>query len=123
MCGCVVGVAVLLGREGSGGRGLVGTALPGQEGSGDGIDYNDKDGGRCHKRGGADDNDKEQKLSFDNARRQQWWQQWWWGCHAESIILSAPPAESMVVSALPTESILLSVHAESKILSAPSLKP
>ncbi len=54
-------MAVLLGREGSGGCGLVGVALPGQEGSGDGIDYNDKDGGRRHKRGGADDNNKRQE--------------------------------------------------------------
>jgi hypothetical protein len=43
--GCVVGVATLLGREGSGGHGPAGTALPGQEGSGDGIDYKYKDSG------------------------------------------------------------------------------
>ncbi len=59
MCHCVVGAAALSGHEGSGGRGLAGAALPGQEGSSDRTDYNDKDGGRCHKRGGAEDDDKQ----------------------------------------------------------------
>jgi hypothetical protein len=36
-----------------------GAAFPGQEGSGDGIDYDDKDSGQRHKRGGVDDGDKQ----------------------------------------------------------------
>ncbi len=36
---CIVGAAALWGHEGSGGHGPAGTALPRQEGSGDGIDY------------------------------------------------------------------------------------
>jgi hypothetical protein len=55
---CVVGAAALSGREDSGGRGLAGASLLGQEGSGDGIVYHNEDGGRRHKRGGADDDDK-----------------------------------------------------------------
>ncbi len=43
VCHCVVGAAVLLGREGSGGHVPVGAGLPGQEGSGDGIDYDNED--------------------------------------------------------------------------------
>jgi hypothetical protein len=31
----------------------------GQLGSGDGISYNDKDGGQRHKRGGVDNDDKQ----------------------------------------------------------------
>ncbi len=42
MCHCVVGAAVLFGCEGSGRHGPAGKALSGQEGSGDGIDFNDK---------------------------------------------------------------------------------
>jgi hypothetical protein len=38
---------------------LAGVALPGQEGSGDGIDYNNEDDGQRHKRGVMDDNDKQ----------------------------------------------------------------
>ncbi len=41
---CIVGAAALLGCEDSGGLGPAGAALPGQEGSGEGIDYGDKDG-------------------------------------------------------------------------------
>ncbi len=44
MCRCVVGATALSGREGSGGHGPGGAALPGQEGSGDGIDYDDEEG-------------------------------------------------------------------------------
>jgi hypothetical protein len=33
----------------------------------DGIEYNDKGGGRHGKRGGADNNDKQQEWSVDNA--------------------------------------------------------
>jgi hypothetical protein len=47
--------------EGSGRRGPAGAALPGQEDSGDGIEYDDKDGGQCHKRGGAEDDNKQQE--------------------------------------------------------------
>jgi hypothetical protein len=57
VCHCIVGTAAFLGHEGRGGHGPAGVALPGQEGSGDGINYNGKDSGRCHKRGGADNND------------------------------------------------------------------
>jgi hypothetical protein len=102
----------------SGRHGPVGAAFPGQEGSSDRIDFKDEDGQRCHLRGGADNNDKQQERSFDNARQQQRRQ----GCHAESIILSALPAESLILSAH-AESIVLSACAESIILSAPSLKP
>ncbi len=56
MCHCVVGAVALLGREGSGRRGPVGMALPGQEGSSDRINYKDKDGGQPYKRGGAANN-------------------------------------------------------------------
>ncbi len=54
MCCYIVTAAALLGREGSGGRGPVGAALL-EEGSSDGIDYDNKDGGGRNKRGGADD--------------------------------------------------------------------
>jgi hypothetical protein len=59
---------VLLGHEGSGGRGLASAVLPGQEGSNDGIDYDDKDGGQRHKKGGMDNNEKQQERSVDDAR-------------------------------------------------------
>ncbi len=59
MCRCVIRAVTLLGREGSGGFGPAGAALPGQESSGDGIDYDNKDGGQCHKRRGAEDDDKQ----------------------------------------------------------------
>ncbi len=95
VCCCVTGTAALLGLEGSGGCGPRGAPLLGR---GDGNDYKDKDGGQCHKRGGADGNDKQQEQSFDDARQWRWWQWWRWGCHNESIILSAPPAESMILS-------------------------
>jgi hypothetical protein len=65
---CVVWVAALLGREGSGGHGPAGAALPEQEGSGDGIDYDDEDGRQRHKRGGANNGNMRQERSFDNAR-------------------------------------------------------
>jgi hypothetical protein len=67
----------IIGREGSGGHGPAGVALPGQESSGDRIDYDDKDGGQCHKRGGANINDKQRKRLFNNydARQRQWRQQ------------------------------------------------
>jgi hypothetical protein len=45
VCLCVVGVAALSGREGSGGCGPAGAGLLGQVGSGDGIDYGDVDNG------------------------------------------------------------------------------
>jgi hypothetical protein len=69
VCHCIVGVATLLGREGSRGCGLAGTALPGKEGSSDEIDYNNKDGRGRHKRGGADDDDKQRERSFNNSRQ------------------------------------------------------
>jgi hypothetical protein len=59
VCCCVVGAATLLRCEGSGGHGLAGAALPGQEGSGDGIDYINEDGGQHHKRGRAGENNKQ----------------------------------------------------------------
>jgi hypothetical protein len=58
VCRCVVGAVTLLRHEGSGGCGPAGMALRGQEGSSDGVDYDNKDGGQCHKRSGADNNDK-----------------------------------------------------------------
>ncbi len=64
----VVGVAALLGCKGRCGHGPAGMALPGQEGSGDKIDYDDKDGGQHHKRGGADNHNKRQERLFSNAR-------------------------------------------------------
>ncbi len=36
-----------------------------------GQHYDDKDGGRCHKRGVADDDDKQLERLFDNARQGQ----------------------------------------------------
>jgi hypothetical protein len=69
VCHCVVGASGLLGFEGSGGHGLASTALLGQEGNADGIDYNDQDSGRRHKRGVADDNNKQQERLFDIARQ------------------------------------------------------
>ncbi len=59
MCHCVVGAEALLGCEGSGRHVPMGTTLPGQEGSGDKINYNNDDGGRHHKRGGADNDNKQ----------------------------------------------------------------
>jgi hypothetical protein len=93
--------------------GPAGAALPWKEGSGDGIDYDDEDGGRRHKRGGVDDDGKRLERSFHDAMRRRRRRRWRRGCHAESIILSAPPAESMMLSA----------QADSIILSAPSLNP
>ncbi len=65
---CIVRATTLLGCESSGGRGLAGVALLGQEGSGDGINYDNKDGGQCHTRGGADNDDKQQERSLNHAR-------------------------------------------------------
>jgi hypothetical protein len=59
VCPCVIGTVTLLWCEGSGGCGPAGAALPGQESSGDGIDYDNKDGGQCHKRRGVEDDDKQ----------------------------------------------------------------
>jgi hypothetical protein len=65
MCHCVVGAAALS-EQGSGGHGPANTVLPGQEGSGDEIGYNDKDGRRCHKGGGADDKSSCSTMQGDN---------------------------------------------------------
>jgi hypothetical protein len=40
----------------------------GQEGSGDGINYNYEDGRQRHRREGADNKDKQQKQLFDSTR-------------------------------------------------------
>jgi hypothetical protein len=61
VCCCVVGVAALLGHEGSGRHGPAGMVLPGQENSIDRINYDNEDGGQGHKRGGADCNNKQQE--------------------------------------------------------------
>jgi hypothetical protein len=66
---CIIGAAVILGHEVSGGHGPAGAALPGQEVRGHKIDYNDKDGGQRHKKEGADDNNKQQERSFDDTRQ------------------------------------------------------
>ena len=71
MCHYIVGAAELSGREGNGGRGSADVVLP-EEGSGEGIDHDDKDSGHCHKRGGADDDKKQQERFVEDARRQQW---------------------------------------------------
>jgi hypothetical protein len=71
VCHCIVGVALLLRHESSGGRGPAGVVLPVQEGSGDGINYDNKDGGGRHKIGGAGNANMQQEQVIDDARQQQ----------------------------------------------------